>query len=250
MANRPGEAGAADRLRPETRPADRPYGDDIRDRWANRPDRPFDQDWWNTSGGYGRWNPYWYRHPGYWAWAPATATALTAWLPWGWSQPYYYDYGSNVTYQDGYVYQGQQQVASAEDYAEQANQLALSVPADIDEAKVEWMPLGVFAIAEEGGADSGMLMQLAVSKDGLIAGTYHNETSGSDRPVEGMVDKQTQRAAWKFADDKRQDVVFETGIYNLTKDATKCLVHFGPDKTQTWSMVRLPAPQGDVKGQG
>jgi hypothetical protein len=68
-----------------------------------------------------------------------------------------------------------------------------------------------------------------------------------------MVDKETQRAAWKFSDGKQQNVVFETGISNLTKDESKCLVHFGPDKTQTWTMLRLPAPQTDgtqAPGQG
>ena len=117
------------------------------------------------------------------------------------------------------------------------------MPADLQEDSIEWLPLGVFAITEENGKDSGMLMQLAVSKEGIIAGTYYNDTSSNSRPVEGMVDKETQRAAWKFSDDKQQNVVFETGINNLTQDESTCLVHFGPDKTQTWTMIRLPAPE-------
>ncbi len=81
-----------------------------------------------------------------------------------------YDYGSSLTYQDGNVYQGQQLVASQQDYAEQANDLAQSVPTEVQPDSVDWLPLGVFAVAEEGGKDCGMVMQLAVSKDGHGSG--------------------------------------------------------------------------------
>ena len=35
----------------------------------------------------------------------------------------------------------------------------------------------------------------------------------------------------------------ETGILNLTKDEATAALHFGAEKTQTWLMVRLPAPE-------
>jgi len=65
-------------------------------------------------------------------------------------------------------------------------------------------------------------------------------------PVEGTVDQKSQRAAWRFSDEKDEEIVFETGIYNLTKDETKCLVHFGADNTHTWTMIRLPAPEEEA----
>lgn len=37
----------------------------------------------------------------------------------------------------------------------------------------------------------------------------------------------------------------ETGIYNLTKDETTALVHFGAEQTQEWLMVRLEKPEAD-----
>ncbi len=149
-------------------------------------------------------------------------------------------------YRDDGVYYGDEQVATADAYYQQADQIAESVPEEADPQKVEWMPLGVFALADgEADAESNMLLQLAVSKEGIIAGTFYNESTGSERPVDGMVDKKTQRAAWKFSDDKNQEIVMETGIYNLTKDETKCLVHFGPDDTQTWTMIRLSAPEDE-----
>jgi hypothetical protein len=148
-------------------------------------------------------------------------------------------------YRDNYVYVNDEQYASADDYYQQANTIAESVPQDVQVDDAEWMPLGVFAVAEENANDSGMMIQLAVSKDGIIAGTFYNDVTDSSRPLEGTVDQKTQRAAWKFADGKNTDVVMETGIYNLTKDEANALVHFDADQTQTWLMIRLPAPEGD-----
>ena len=41
--------------------------------------------------------------------------------------------------------------------------------------------------------------------------------------------------------------VFETGIYNLTRDQTPVLVHFPMGNTQQWLLVRIdkPKPQGE-----
>jgi hypothetical protein len=221
----------------------------VRNRWKDRPDRPFDKDWWQRPGHdhkHWRWQSHWHSRPASHWWRPATWAAVGGWFTWTWAKPYYFDYGTSVVYQDNSVYYGEQEVASAEDYYQQAEVIAESVPEDVDAENVEWLPLGVFAIAEGDVADSGMLLQLAVSKEGIIAGTYYNETTGSSRPVEGTVDQKSQRAAWKFSDEKGQEIVFETGVYNLTKDETKCLVHFGPDKTQTWTMIRLPASEEET----
>ena len=86
---------------------------------------------------------------------------------------------------------------------------------------------------------SSMYLQLAVSKEGVIAGTFYNESTGTTHPVEGMVDEETQRAVWKAADGTNPDLVMETGIYNLTQDQAEVLVHFGPEQTQTVLLVRL-----------
>jgi len=39
--------------------------------------------------------------------------------------------------------------------------------------------------------------------------------------------------------------VFETGLYNLTQNATPVLLHQGPTQTQTWVFARLPEPKED-----
>ncbi len=80
-----------------------------------------------------------------------------------------------------------------------------------------------------------------MSKDGVIGGTYQNTDTDSVENVEGMVDKGSQRAVWTIGDNK--DTVLETGIYNLTEEETAVLVHFGPEKTEQWLLVRMEEPE-------
>ncbi len=222
----------------------------IRNKWTNVGNRPFDNNWWGrypaTLPGWG-WQAGWNRYPGYWGWRAASWAAFGTWFPWRWTQPVVYDYGTNVVYQNDSVYVDGQQYASADQYYQQADTIAESIPQGLAADQVEWMPLGVFAVAEQDGVDAGMLVQLAVSKEGLLAGTFYNETTDAGRPLEGMVDRETQRAAWKFADGKNNEIVMETGINNLTQDESKALVHFGKEQTQTWLMIRLPAPEETQK---
>ena len=84
-------------------------------------------------------------------------------------------------------------------------------------------------------------MQLAVNKSGAVAGNYSDVISGTTIPIQGAVDKQTQRLAWTVGDNKT--TVGETGIYNLTKDESPALIHIGKDKTQQWTLVRLKQPE-------
>jgi hypothetical protein len=212
--------------------------------------RPFGAGYWGgavVAGPGWRWHGGWNNYPGNWCWRPCPWAAFGTWFVWQWAQPIPYNYGTTVVYRDNYVYIEEKQVATTEEYYQQAVTVTQSAPANIDESKIEWMPLGVFAVTEEDATDTGMMVQLAVSKEGIIAGTFYNELTNSSRPVEGMVDRETQRAAWKFADGKNADIVMETGISNLTKDDSTALVHFGPDKTQTWLIVRLPAPEEETQ---
>ena len=160
-----------------------------------------------------------------------------------WTQPIYYRYGSGGTvyYENNVVYVNGQEYGSPEKYYDDTTQIATSVPelTDEQEQQLEWMPLGVFALTSEGVNASSMYLQLAVSKEGIIAGTFYNESTGTTHPVEGMVDEETQRAIWKAADGTNPDLVMETGIYNLAQDQAEVLVHFGPEQTQTVLLVRL-----------
>ena len=241
-ANRPG----VDRPRPENPIANRP----------NRPNRPVLPPGYRPPGyrppGGGAWRPYhpWYPgHPGYgrygsgYWWRAATVVGLTGWVLNPWGTPTYTSYGDggSVYYENNTVYVDGEQYATSEEYYDQASTIASSAPEPEGEAATdeEWMPLGVFALTSEGVNASSMYLQLAISKQAVIAGTFYNETTGATHPIEGMVDQETQRAAWRTADGTNEDVVMETGVFNLTEESTDVLVHFGPDTTQVWKMVRL-----------
>jgi hypothetical protein len=181
-------------------------------------------------------------YPNFNYWAAAAWPAMTGWVDYGWSEPVYYYYGENVYYQDGSVYYGDQPVASEEEYAQQAEAIATSVP-ESKPADKDWMPLGVYALTSDGeptGAEPTMYLQLAVSKQGVINGTFQNTATNAVQAVEGMVDRETQRAAWTAAGKARP--LMETGLANLTQDTAPALVHFADGTTQQWLLVRVNEP--------
>lgn len=200
---------------------------------VNRPIRP----WYPAHPGF---------RPGYW-WRWATVPAITGWVAYRWTTPIYYSYGSggSVYYENNVVYVNGESYGTPEQYYNDTAQLATSVPEtpadkiETPEDSEQWMPLGVFALSSESVNASNMYLQLALRKDGLIAGTFYNELTGTTHPLEGMVDEETQRAAWKSADGSNPNVIMETGIYNLTEDSAEVLIHFGPDQVQTALLVRL-----------
>lgn len=198
----------------------------------------FTHDFWRTNP-----HPHWiFRGPwDRWWQAPAWA-ALAAWGDWTWAEPVAYNYGEDIYYDGNTVYQDGEPAGSAEDYAQQAETLATDVP-QADPNHVEWMPLGVFALSLDGeasGPEPTILLQLAVSKEGIIAGTYLNTSNDEKQSLEGAVDIKTQRAAWTVVDEKWP--VFETGIYNLTENTVPVLIHFADGQTQQRLLVRVNQP--------
>lgn len=211
--------------------------EDVRNHWDNWNHGDFNRHWWND-------------HPGAWfaaGWGWGAAWGLTAWPAlggfYGWGgdvQPIYYDYGTNVTYDGDEVYYGDQPTASADDFYNQAQQIATSA-GSTDPSQGEWKPLGVFGLVQGEQGDPTAMFQLATNKDGTIAGNFSDLLSGNTQQVKGSVDKQTQRAAWTVGDNK--DTVYEAGIYNLTQQQCAVLVHFGKDRTQQYLLVRLKQPE-------
>ena len=164
---------------------------------------------------------------------------MTAWCGYGASS--YYDYGENIYYQEGAVYSDGQQVATEEQYAAAAEEIATAAP---QTKNPDWMTLGVFAVTQDGqasGPTPTMFLQLNVSKEGIIAGTFRNTSTNTTQTIEGAVDKQSQRAAWVISGKTRP--LMETGIFNLTKDASPALLHFENGQTQQWLLVRLEEPK-------
>ena len=145
-----------------------------------------------------------------------------------------------MTYDDGTVYYGDQPVASAEQYYDQAGQIADSGQATAERrvaapgrvrrdhrAHADADRQGRPTCLEQGGRHSRQLAGLR-STDKVM-------------PVVGAVDKKTQRVAMKL--EGNDSVVVETGLYNLTNDEVPVLVHFGPDRTEDRTLIRLKQPE-------
>lgn len=205
----------------------------------------------SSFGNYSCFTPTWYTaHPG--CWTAAGWAARTAWVPTTWlglstfcqlvETPTDYDYGSSVVYQDNNVYVDGVDSGTAEQYATQATTIADKGQQANPPPEQEWKPLGVFALVQGDDKNSNNVFQLAVNKDGIIRGNYFDGLLDATSPVYGSVDRNTQRAAWTIG--KKNDRVFETGVYNLTKPETSVLVHFGTQKTQQWMLVRVEQNNG------
>ena len=193
-------------------------------------------------GRYPNYRYHWNRYNNNW-WAFATAGAITSWWLNGINrQPVYYDYGTNIYYEGDQVYYQGTPVGTPEEYSQQAQTIAESAP-EVDPNKVEWLPLGVFALTEsEGSVENATLyVQLAISKEGLIGGTFQNTLSEDSFEVEGTVDKESQRAAW--GPIGKQWPIMETGLYNLTENEAGALIHFDNGQTQQWTMTRIDEPK-------
>jgi hypothetical protein len=171
------------------------------------------------------------------AWTTATWATVGSMMAFDSPAPIYYDYGNNITYQGDNVYYGSQPIATQAEYYQQATQLASSSANVQDSQDVKWMPLGVFGLVAPDQKQPEMIFQLAVNKDGVIRGNYYDQAADKNMPVQGSVDKQTQRAAWQVGDNKQ--IVVETGLYNLTKDESTAIVHFSADKTVQYLLVRV-----------
>ncbi len=180
---------------------------------------------------------------------------MTSWFTWSapqesWQEPIYYDYGTggNVVYEDNSVYINNEPVATTTEFAESAAALATVEPPASEEAatQAEWMPLGTFAVsANEKDVKPNRVTQLAVNKQGIISGTLYNTETDEAQTIQGQVDKQTQRVAFRIGES--ENIVAETGLYNLTQSEAPLLVHFGTEKVENYLLVRLEEPQEDTQ---
>lgn len=248
----------------------------------------------NGFNGYGHfYGNGWYGHyPGCWyapGWGASTAWMITDWsmmagmLAMSAATPLLYGYGGggggggSVTYNNNNVYYGDQPVASAEDYYNQAQTLATqgptapnyaspvytsgsgatppAVPTDFNPAttakldksakKSEWKPLGVFSLVQGDQTNSTTMFQLAINAKGDIAGNYYDMLTDQDQQVHGHLDKKTQRVA--FTVGKNQAVVYDCGLGNLMTEQAPILVHFDKSRTEQFLLVRLKRSDAQQK---
>ena len=231
--------------------------DNWRDHWRGHDwdddwhDFPFHVGWWGGNHWHGHHWDFWdHHHHGddwfWWTWA--AAPLLFNHFDYGWHTPYYWDYGPGeyIYYDDGVVYVNGEWYQPAPVFYENTVEVIEEAPVLTEEqaAQAEWLPLGVFAVTREGRAEADLMVQIAVTAEGIIGGTVHDQASGITYQAEGTVEKDTQRAVWSYTNDRNQRILMETSVFNLTQPEATGLVHYGPEDIQVIEFVRLEAPEG------
>ncbi len=95
----------------------------------------------------------------------------------------------------------------------------------------------------EGQTKADKVLQLAVNKEGVVRGNFHDTLTDKVTPVAGAVDKESQRVAFRPAD--AQTPVAECGLWNLTQDTLDLLVHLDKDRVETRALVRLQESESE-----
>src|SRR5262249_28978343 len=152
---------------------------------------------------------------GYNLWVPPVWGTLATFCSLPVVTPIPYDYGSTVVINDNSVYINGDSAGTPEEYATQATTIADTGRAAKPDDNAEWQPLGVFGMIQPDDKVAQRIFQLAINKDGVVRGSYYDAVADSTTPVYGQLDKKSQRVAWSIGEKK--DIVFETGLENLTK---------------------------------
>jgi len=232
--------------------------DRMRNDWRGRKDRNFvfGDSWWSGNRHGNAWN-FWgdygrrgHRSNYWWSWA--NGPRLASWFVFGWPTPYYWDYGpGEYIYADnGAVYVNGRWYEPAPVFYRQTEQIVDRNPPLTAEAaaKLEWLPLGVFAATPDGLNEPEVMVQLATTKDGIIGGTAFDQKTGAAYAIQGTVDQKTQRAVWSYRNDRNQRIMMESSIYNLTQPEATGLVHYSPTDMRVVELVRLQQPDADSAG--
>lgn len=217
--------------------------DEIWDNAQDFYDDVFDDAWWGAWGWGGYWPGYYPLDPWWWGTPTWSSVASYTSVP---EEPEYIDYGMSVVYEGETAYVNNQPVPT-EQYAGPLVESAATVeqpppplpPADPKQPG-DWMPLGVFALAQEERGDPVMFFQLSANREGIISGAFQSVLTEDKKSVAGKVDKASQRAAWRIGDNSK--AVYETTLANLTQDVSPVVIHFDKTRTQTWLLVRMPPP--------
>ncbi len=199
----------------------------------------------------------WYGdHPEAWtasAWSagvalvPSTWGAVAGYYGYDNSTPISYDYGVNVTNENGNVMVNGQNVGTSEEYSQQAYDLAQTGTQAETTDTDQWLPLGVFAMVRNEQQHPQLIVQLAINQQGILRGNFTDEVTDHTSPIHGAVDKTTQRAAWTVGNN--QQTVMEAGINDLTEGEAPALIHKN-GKTDHWLLVRLEQPKQDASDTG
>ena len=156
----------------------------------------------------------WYKdHPKAWKynnnkaniWVTATVPGVYGWLGWGnVPQQYQGNYGNQPQFDPSYY--------------------------------GDWYPLGVWSLMAGPGDMGTRIVQLAVDRNGRIAGNYYDMISGSNYSMSGDIRQQSQRVSFWL--NKNQFVRFRTSVDQLLQPYGALTVQL-PGGEQQWQFVRL-----------
>lgn len=169
-------------------------------------------------------------------WTPTPWTAVAAHCGYGATTPVSYNYGTNVTCVNGAVAVNGQSVGTAEEFSQQASDLAQAGTDAQATATEKWIPLGVFAMVRNEDQHPQLILQMAINQAGVLRGNYTDEVTDNTQPIQGSVDPKTQRAAWTIGGNTSS--VMEAGLANMTAGEAPALLHKN-GKTERWVLVRL-----------
>ncbi|MGD9719690.1 MAG: hypothetical protein AB7O59_00555 [Pirellulales bacterium] len=220
-------------------------------------DHPFSHGWYGHhrgawGWGYGGYGGYGWGNP----WAAATFGAAAGWLglsaldnavaPAGETTVYTGDDNAQVVdtnqpNDEQTADSDEQELAASADEAGKLAQSGAAQPA----TDAKFLPLGVFSIAPTGDDEAKALLHLAVSKEGVLRGTYYDTATDKDHDIQGSIDKKTGRVAFSVAPDSK--TVYETTLRELTEQSGPLSVHNADGKLGEWTIAHYdPKEDGKV----
>jgi hypothetical protein len=189
---------------------------------------------------------YWHRpHPWRHWWRWFSWGTLNTWIIYDWNDPWFYDFDVNVYYNDEVVYVDDEPVSAYEDWVAGALALA-NAEHPPDDAETDWESFGTWTLSTTpDDPNPRMMVQLVLSREGLVSGSYYHTNTDNTQQIQGSIDKETQRLAFRIGG--QESLILETGLANLEQAEASVWVHFLEEqKAQAWLLVRLDAPEEEI----
>lgn len=201
--------------------ADRQPGQGVQTAALYAPDsKPFTAEWYRDHP-----NAWQATHPHADAWAVATGASLVAWLALPVAAWDAYGTSNVIVESEG---------AAEEPAVINEEQLADSGAAPVSD-DTEWMTIGVYSLIHDNSDDPTRIVQLELSKEGVLRGTHYDLISEQADVIQGAVDKKSLTVAWKVGSDGR--TTFQTALPELTDPTANVTLRFPNGTTSTWKLV-------------
>lgn len=113
-------------------------------------------------------------------------------------------------------------------------------------AQAKFLPLGVYTIAPEGETEAVAILHLAVSKEGIVRGTYHDLKTDKDENIRGAVDKKEHSIAWTIGGGGK--TIFHTWLEDLTEQSGPVTEKTADGQTRVLTIARYT--EDDAKQDG